>query len=310
MTNYPTSKDTIKNDWANNTPVKDDHPNEHNLVADAVEALQTKVGIDGDTNEDSFDFKLLNIASGEKAISTTDLNNHISDTSTHGVSGNIVGTTDTQTLSNKTLTSPTITDKTSTGNDTGTETLQNKTITNANNDVNAKGLHSNTTIVRVVGATAPTVGQVLTAIDNTSANWQSVPPSSFNGAVIIQTSGGSTSPIPFDTELVDTNNYWTSGSATTLTITDTGYYRVEVTINSRINSTNNQWGIVIRKNGTTEIARSTTAYGNTVGFDAGHNISNIFSLISGDYIELLTVQTAGTVTLGTIGNTFSIQRIQ
>ncbi len=35
--------------------------------------------------------------------SSTDLSNHISDTSTHGVTGAIVGTTDTQTISNKTL---------------------------------------------------------------------------------------------------------------------------------------------------------------------------------------------------------------
>ena len=38
-----------------------------------------------------------------------DLSNHISDTSAHGVTGDVVGTTDTQTLTNKTLESPTIT---------------------------------------------------------------------------------------------------------------------------------------------------------------------------------------------------------
>lgn len=37
----------------------------------------------------------------------SDLTTHINDTSTHGVSGALVGTTDTQTLTNKTLTSPT-----------------------------------------------------------------------------------------------------------------------------------------------------------------------------------------------------------
>lgn len=41
---------------------------------------------------------------GETDLATqTDLNNHITDTSTHGVSGDIVGTTDSQTLTNKTI---------------------------------------------------------------------------------------------------------------------------------------------------------------------------------------------------------------
>lgn len=42
------------------------------------------------------------------STASTDLSTHISNTSTHGVTGNIVGTSDTQTLTNKTLTSPVI----------------------------------------------------------------------------------------------------------------------------------------------------------------------------------------------------------
>jgi hypothetical protein len=48
-------------------------------------------------------------AYGAASAVAGDLSTHISDTSTHGVSGDIVGTTNTQTLSNKTLSSPTIT---------------------------------------------------------------------------------------------------------------------------------------------------------------------------------------------------------
>lgn len=113
--------------------------------------------------------------------------------------GAVVGTTDTQTLSAKTLTLPKINDTSSnhtynfgvselaldrtitlpllTGNDTfvfasHTETLNNKTMTSTSNDVAAKSLHSATTIVDVVSATAPTSGQVLTATSGTSATWQ------------------------------------------------------------------------------------------------------------------------------------------
>lgn len=42
-------------------------------------------------------------ASGAADVVATDLSNHISDTSTHGVTGDIVGTSDTQSLSNKTF---------------------------------------------------------------------------------------------------------------------------------------------------------------------------------------------------------------
>jgi len=66
-TNYPSSKQTLKSDWANDTPVKDDHPSAHNDVADTLEALQDKVGIDGDTTQSSFDYKLQDITGSDKA---------------------------------------------------------------------------------------------------------------------------------------------------------------------------------------------------------------------------------------------------
>ena len=63
------------------------------------------------------------------------------------------------------------------GNDTfaflaATQTFTNKTITSNTNNVTAASIFSATTTVNVSGATAPTIGQVLTATSNTSANWQ------------------------------------------------------------------------------------------------------------------------------------------
>lgn len=49
------------------------------------------------------------LTSGPSGLVFDSVTNHAADTSTHGVTGAIVGTTDTQTLTNKTLTSPTIT---------------------------------------------------------------------------------------------------------------------------------------------------------------------------------------------------------
>jgi hypothetical protein len=92
--------------------------------------------------------------SGAGTNNHNQIDSHIAASSAaHGVSGTIVGTTDTQTLSNKTLTATT-------------------------NNVVAKGIHSATTIVSVSDATAPTSGQVLTATSSTTATWQDVSSSS------------------------------------------------------------------------------------------------------------------------------------
>jgi len=96
---YPTNKQTIKKNWVNDTPVVNDHPNEHNLVATIVEALQDKVGITNDTNESSIDFKLSGIPEGEKAGTTgatqivqDNLDDHEGDTSNpHSVTKTQVG---------------------------------------------------------------------------------------------------------------------------------------------------------------------------------------------------------------------------
>lgn len=105
---YPTDLNpTLKTDWANNTPVEDTHPDEHNNVALDVTALKAKVGADGSAVTTSHDYKLGEVISSDRAV----------------------GKTATQILTNKTLTSPTITNKTSTGTDNGTETLVNKTLT-------------------------------------------------------------------------------------------------------------------------------------------------------------------------------------
>jgi len=52
-----------KTDWANTTPMKDTHPDEHNGVAADVEALKTKVGIDSSADTNSLDYKLKNPSS-------------------------------------------------------------------------------------------------------------------------------------------------------------------------------------------------------------------------------------------------------
>jgi hypothetical protein len=82
------------------------------------------------------------------------IDSHIGASTAHGTAGIIVGTSDTQTLTNK-------------------------TITDSTNNVMAKSLKSATTTVDVSAATAPSSGQVLTATGSTAATWQTptAPPS-------------------------------------------------------------------------------------------------------------------------------------
>lgn len=96
----------------------------------------------------------------------------------------LVSRTSTDTLTNKTLTSPVIATISNGGAITvpsgpgtfatiaATQTLTNKTMTGATNTLTASLLKSATTEVSVAAATAPTVGQVLTATSSTTATWQ------------------------------------------------------------------------------------------------------------------------------------------
>lgn len=85
-TNFPTSLDTLTNPAAGNPLNSPSHSAQHISENDAIEALEAKVGIDGSAVTTSHDYKLSEVTSTDKAV----------------------GKTATQTLTNKTLTSPTI----------------------------------------------------------------------------------------------------------------------------------------------------------------------------------------------------------
>lgn len=87
---YPSSLDNFPNpqstDLLDNSSPTLDHWTQHANINDAVEALEAKVGVDGSAVTTSFDYKLGEVTSTDKAV----------------------GKTATQTLTNKTLTSPVI----------------------------------------------------------------------------------------------------------------------------------------------------------------------------------------------------------
>jgi len=83
---FPTSLDNLTNPTAANTLASPAHHTQHSDANDAIEALEAKVGIDGSATTTSHDYKLSGVIGSDKAVSKTG----------------------SETLTNKTLTSPII----------------------------------------------------------------------------------------------------------------------------------------------------------------------------------------------------------
>lgn len=94
MANFPTSLDSFVNPSSSDTMSAVGHAAQHANVNDAVEALEAKLGIGASTPASG---KLLRGTGAGQSAWDKD-----------APTGDIVGTSDTQTLTNKTLTSPTI----------------------------------------------------------------------------------------------------------------------------------------------------------------------------------------------------------
>ena len=62
-TNFPTSKDTLVNPNPSDSVQVVSHAAQHANANDAIEALETKVGVDGSTDTSSHDYKIANLAS-------------------------------------------------------------------------------------------------------------------------------------------------------------------------------------------------------------------------------------------------------
>lgn len=104
---FPTSLDAPTNSTATETVAAFDHSGQHNLVAAAIIAVETKVGVDGSAVTTTHDYKLSGVTGADKAVSKTG----------------------TETLTNKTLTAPTITAPTITGATTIAGAILTGTIT-------------------------------------------------------------------------------------------------------------------------------------------------------------------------------------
>ncbi len=172
-----------------------------------------------------------------------------------------------------------------------TQVLTNKTLDSTTNTIAADKLHSATTTVTVSGATAPTAGQVLTATSSIAANWQTpssadvtvkdegtnvtnTPHSGLNfvgaGVAVTDAGGGvariniSGSSSPFGSEFQTaestitrstTSGSWQQGQRLTTLSLPSGTYHIEIMAIHRFSSTS--IGIRMRA----QVNDSTTLWG-------------------------------------------------
>jgi hypothetical protein len=99
-TSFPVDLDTLTNPLATDETTSPSHAGQHSNSNDAIEALESNVGIDSSLVNTSHDYKLSGVADGDKAVSLTG----------------------SETLTNKTFTSPTI----------NLATITTPTVTNGN----------------------------------------------------------------------------------------------------------------------------------------------------------------------------------
>ena len=66
-TNFPTSLDTLTNPDGTNSLSNPSHATQHSNANDAIEALQTKVGVNGSANTNSLEYRLSQVEGGGQA---------------------------------------------------------------------------------------------------------------------------------------------------------------------------------------------------------------------------------------------------
>lgn len=100
------------------------------------------------------------------------------------------------------------------------------------------------------------------------------------------------SPCPFDVASFDTGQFFSLNTPTRLTANRTGYYRVNVLVETGTEGTGASYTLSVRKNGTFNLTTETAGANQFVFYD------DILLLTDGDYIELWANETsaAGTIT--------------
>ena len=151
---YPTTLDTLSNPSSTDTLDSPSHSDQHSDANDAIEALEAKVGADSSAVSSSHDYK---IDALETSVSTLE---------SAQPTGDVVGTSDTQTLTNKTLSTGSTID----ANVTVTEVLK-KAYPVGSIYINATSSTNPATLLGFGTWSAFGAGRVMVGIDSEDADF-------------------------------------------------------------------------------------------------------------------------------------------
>lgn len=170
--------------------------------------------------------------------------------------------------------------------DTDSQSLTNKTLTSTTNNVAAKSLHSAGTVVDVSAATAPSSGQVLTATSSTTATWQTPASAPADYRVRVYQTGvtaltTSWVSCAFAAENFDTDSMHDNVTNNTrITFPHAGTYVIGGVVATAANTV---LGARIRLDGSTVLAAQ--VQGNSSAGERA-SVSTIYTVTAGQYVEL------------------------
>jgi hypothetical protein len=110
----------------------------------------------------------------------------------------------------------------------------------------------------------------------------------FSGAKVVldfsEALTANSAPVSWDVETFDLGGYFNLANNTKLTVTNPGFYRVNVLAITSTLGSGASYTFIVRKNGTTDITVTTAGPNQAVNYD------EILQLVSGDYLELYAAE--------------------
>lgn len=292
-TNFPTSLDNStslpypSSTSARNAPSLAGGQDNQN---DSLIAIQTKLGI-GASTPTSGKF-LTGTGTGTSSWANT------------VPAGTVVGTSDSQTLTNKTLTSPTISSPTITNATISTDLITGYTVSNTGTvygipittgvintagTINGASLVASSVTSSALAANSVTNTAILTGNLYTSKVYNPYKFSVYRAAALL--SNSSFTVIAFDTKVYDTsNNIDVVTNKGRFTAPVNGFYWFGGVAGNTI-IVNSQMGIVLYKNGS--ILKNGTILPSAIASGSYASIGTTVQLVAGDYVELAFIGSGG-----------------